>query len=128
NRDGRTANGSRRAAGEWPPRRARLRDIFATPSPQLAQAAGTGHGPRRSGGEFLRKCGQLSVMKGISMRKLTAIAVALASTASVPAFAQDVGPYVGIDAGVTLPHTLRYEGLNSTLQPVPTGAPVIRYS
>src|SRR6185369_11917852 len=57
------------------------------------------------------------------MRKLTALAIALAGTASVPAFAQDTGPYVGIDAGVTFPHSQSYEGLNSTALGLPLAAP-----
>ena len=55
------------------------------------------------------------------MRKLTAIAVALASTASVPAFAQDTGPYVGIDAGVMFPSHIDYNGLNGSLATPPVG-------
>jgi opacity protein-like surface antigen len=52
------------------------------------------------------------------MRKLTAAAIALASTVSVPVFAQDVGPYVGVDAGVMFPRDIRYNGLNNATAPV----------
>src|SRR6185295_225546 len=55
------------------------------------------------------------------MRKLAALAVALASAASVPAFAQDTGPYVGVDAGVIFPRGIDYRGLNTALPPAPVG-------
>ena len=53
------------------------------------------------------------------MKKLATIAVALASAASVPAFAQDVGPYVGVDAGVIFPQHQDFRGLNSTAAGLP---------
>ena len=51
------------------------------------------------------------------MRKLSIIAGALACTVGAPAFAQDTGPYVGIDAGVTFPRAIDYSGLNNAFVP-----------
>jgi opacity protein-like surface antigen len=62
------------------------------------------------------------------MKRLSILAVALAGTVSVPAFAQDTGPYIGIDAGVTFPHHVDYNGLNTTLQPAPIGTTPTAYS
>lgn len=48
------------------------------------------------------------------MRRLALTAAMLAATASTPAFAQDVGPYIGLDAGVLFPNHQTYSipGIN----------------
>ena len=63
----------------------------------------------------------------MNMKKLTILAVALAGTVSVPAFAQDTGPYIGIDAGVTFPTHSDFRGLNTAL-PADNATPPILYS